>query len=79
MLVPIVEAPSEGALTPPSERRGVGAVLGVVLGLAIIVACLVFVLRQPAGGIDGDARLRAAFDLGFASAKAAPACGAPVS
>jgi hypothetical protein len=72
MLVPIVEvagegAPTprgEGALTPPSERRGVGAVLGVVLGLALIVACLVFLLRQPAGGIDGRARLRAAFDLG---------------
>ncbi len=64
MWVPIVEASSDVALMPPTERRGVGAVLGVVLGLALIVACLVFVLRQPAGRIDGEARMRTAFDLG---------------
>ncbi len=55
MSVPIVDA---------TQRRGVGSVLGVGFGLALIAACIVFVMRQSAGRIDGDARLREAFELG---------------
>lgn len=67
MSVPIVDSTRGGSLATSSvegERRGVGVVLGVGLGLALIAACVVFVLRQPAGGIDGEARLASAFELG---------------
>lgn len=64
MSVPSVDASSAGSLSADAPQRGVGTVLGVVFGLALIVACVVFVLRQSVGGIDGNAKLRAGFDLG---------------
>lgn len=63
MSAPIAE-PSITVAPSTSSSRGVGAVLGVSFGLALIAACVVFVLRQKAGGIDGDARMQAAFDVG---------------
>lgn len=62
MSAPSAEPSIDGAPSAGSSR-GVGAVLGVTFGLALIVACVVFVLWQKSGGIDGDARMRAAFDV----------------